>query len=167
MTSVVLLSIGSILVGFNYLDKVAHLVLLITLPLVNPTYHWFTSKNLSDRIPLSYPKMVRILLFVLSCIMLSPLIILIISWGIIIIVLHIASRIPVFINARLNVYYLKQLNKLQPELYGWLRIAPQLTSLTDSEMSSALEKMRIPFIAIIGLVIFVIGFIWQLTGQIQ
>jgi hypothetical protein len=87
-------------------------------------------------------------------------------WAIIILFLFLLGRIPVIINDKLNIYLIEEINQYKPNLIKGFRIVPQLDQFTDSEISSLLDKTQIPLIAVIGLVIFISGSIWQLIELI-
>jgi hypothetical protein len=48
-------------------------------------------------------------------------------------------------------------------MFPLFKLSPKLVNHTNEELSTLFEKMRVPFIALIGLFLFIIGSIFQLV----
>jgi len=162
MAPILLVTIGSILIGFNYFDKIAHLVILITILPVNIVSGSMRAASELFKRPKCKPimkkglRIVKILLFMIPAS-------LILIWSILLILLSLLSKLPVLINEGLNKYFIWQLRSYKLLMFPLFKLSPKLVNHTNEELSTLFEKMRVPFIALIGLVLFIIGSIFQLV----
>ncbi len=160
-TTELIMFIGALLIAFNYLDLIGHLGVLLIIPLITPIAY-YARKN-PRIVPVgvkSLPLVLRIISTILAWILFVPIAVISIMLAFMLVLIKIISSIPANLNNDLNKVYRNGLGHLGPELFKGIRFLKP--NVTDKMVKDGLEQMNIPFIAVVGLVITIIGFSIQI-----
>jgi len=157
-----LMFVGAILIALDYIRYIDDLILLILLPVLTFLYGLYRKEIFSYKKIQHYPKLVKYGLKSLIVVIGAP--IGIVFFIVIVIILFgsgLLARIPELVNSKLNSMYIKQLKKLQPDMSRGLKFwAPRLS---NKQIESGLEHARAHFIAALGVIIFIVGYIVSLN----
>jgi len=166
--AIILLYVGTILIGFQYLSKMGYIQTIINLsfarvipPIINKLMHPSTKKNKFKKMT---EKAVFIILFILlfillivGTIVLSPFLLIELFIG----------RPLMWINFRLNRLLLKLMEPWKDIYFTGVRagIKGQRTNIkpTDKNLWKIAEQNQVPFLALFGVVCVTVGFILQLV----
>ncbi len=166
-TAIILLYIGTILVGFQIVGNIGHISSLITLPFALPIKPLLNKSMQEQEGKRKFRNSVcgtgYFILFVISALVF-------ITVGIAMLPIMIAylfiGQPLLAINTILNILYHKSLEPWKEEylsqLHSTLAFRKIETKLTDEELWKKARERGIPFLALFGVVCVTIGFILQL-----
>ena len=164
MTQAILLYIGAILIAYEIAGEVSHLTTLVV-TLVSHIFEFLI--NNVDRWVTNFPKIIRIGIRILIRVVLIPIFVVAIALAIVITGLWLVGQVIKFIDIVLNKVYrfeVKRIVEQQPKITKGI-IHVFLPKIKDDEISSALEKIRVPLLAFLGIVLLTIGFNLELISR--
>lgn len=163
MTQAILLYSGAILIAYEIAGEVSHLpTLMVTL-----VSHIFDLGNNVDRWVTNLPKIIRIGIRILIRVILLPIFVVATALVMVVMGLWLVGQVIKFIDIVLNKVYrfeVKRIVEQQPKITKGI-IHAFLPKIEDEEISSAIEKIRVPFLAFVGIVLLTIGFILELISR--
>jgi len=164
MTTTILLFSGAVLIAFEIAGGFSHLPGYVLL-LIFHIFQFLVEKV--DKHVRSINKKIRIALNILMVIIMSPIIISTFILSIVVVILWIIGQILMLVDKILNNNYrneIKRLTKQQPKrVLGTIKFF--LPKMKDEEIFTAIAKIKVPFVAFIGLVLLIIGFILEIISQ--
>lgn len=161
--SIILAYTGAILLAYEIVGEVSHLPSFAIL-LISHIFQLLVQST--DRLSNYSPRIVRIILRILIRVVLLPILVVAIGLAIVIIGLWIVGLVIKYMDLELNKLYrfeIKLLAKQQGKLTMRI-IHAFLPNIKDEEIVSAFDKIRVPFIGFIGIILLTAGFIIQLIG---
>lgn len=161
----VLFYIGTTLIAFEIVREVSHLPTLIIIlwwKLFRGTAGYVDRLIKNCRV-----KIIRIVLRVLLRILVSPILVLAIATATVIIVIWLAGTIIIMINNLVNGIYKKEIKKMQiTEAKSMGKVFRFFLPQVENEMiESAIDKINIRFMAIVGIIFITAGFIYELVNK--
>jgi len=161
----IFLYVGTILIAFEIIREVSHLPTLIII--LWWKFFRCTFGNVDKLIKNCPMKVIRITLRVVLRILASPIVVLAITTAIAIVVIWLAGTILVMINNLVNGVYRMELKNMQKEkeqakLIG--KVFRFFVPKVENEIiGQAIDKIYIRFVAIIGIILITVGFVYKLV----
>lgn len=161
----VFLYIGTVLIAFEIVRDVSHLPTLIII--LWWKFFRYTVGRADRLINKKCPvKVIRIILRVLLRVIVSPVFILAIATALVIIVIWLVGTIIILINNIVNRIYRKEMKNMQiteaPLMAKVFRFL--LPGIENEVIESAIDKVYIRFVAIIGIIFVTVGFLYKLLN---
>ena len=161
--SIALAYTGAILLAYEIVGEVSHLPSFILI-LIFHTFQWLIRST--DKSPRYYPRIARITIRILIRVLLLPIVIVAIGVAIVIIGLWLIGQIIKYLDLQLNRLYRFEIKLLAEQqsktIWGIFHLF--LPNIKDEEIKSAFDKIRVPFIGFLGLILLTAGLILELIG---
>lgn len=158
------LYIGTVLIAFEIVRDVSHLPTLIII--LWWKFFRYTVGSADRLIKKCQVKVIRIILRVLLRVIVSPVLILAIATALVIIVIWLGGTIIILINNIVNRIYRKEMKNMQiteaPLMGKVFRFL--LPGIENEVIESAIDKVYIRFVAIIGIIFVTVGFLYKLLN---
>ncbi len=163
----IFLYIGTILIAFEIVREVSHLPTLIII--LWWKFFRCTVGYVEKLIKKCPVKVIRIILLVVLRVLVSPILVLAIATAIAIIVIWLVGTIIIMINNLVNGVYRKEMKKMQKtEAKSMEKVFRFFLPQVENEMiESAIDKINIRFMAIIGIIFITIGLVYELVNTLQ
>lgn len=162
MSEEILLFTGAVLIAFEVLGDVRHLTNFGLVAVANIFAGLFYSPSESTEERAQPKRSNTAPLRIMHQLLLIPIAILVFCLSIVFIILGTVSYFPRGLNRFLNIIYRRQLKPWQPR-FLWMYQA-LIPNVTEDQIDEALDKMNVPFVAILGLILVSVGFALQITS---